>query len=563
MKLNLYDKELNRIAFLDENFISCLWKENYNSTGTLTLELSATEELKTLVKPDCYVGRWDRDTLMVIKSVTLADNKLTCNGFTADRQLDDVAYIGTINDGAIVVNAIKNAYSKTEGYPLFSIADSDISDKYPSQISHKSILTLLKTMCEAADIGYKAVKVDKTIQIQFYKPGDNNNLKFSKDYGNLQDFSLFHSTAALKNYAIVMGAGEGDNRAKAEVDIRNDKTEQKRAVIIDAKDIQYEDGDTDASYKQKLIARGLEKLLDYQPVKEVDFSPIYTLGADYDLGDILTALLNDYGLKIKSRITSYTQKQQNNSIQTTVELGDKQTRTMSGTVISSGGTASSAWVKKTGDTMSGDLHMQGSNIVFDTFGADSNDSGDIVWRYGNGKEKMRLYAPDSTLDSDGQLFFRSFAPNGNQIFDGRVFVSGQGDFEISQPVNNKSIYKIVCDWDIGGWSNYGMTFAVSSRHSGNGIVTIEVNNYNSNVSASTLQARSILYGSDYQLDRDNWKLYATGDRRKVYLLWRAYDYNDTWIRRLANRGGKSLYNGDWISDPSSLGVQIATLLVNP
>lgn len=334
MKLNLYDKELNRIAFLDENFISCLWKENYNSTGTLTLELPATEELKTLVKPDCYVGRWDRDTLMVIKSVTLADNKLTCNGFTADRQLDDVAYIGTINDGAIVVNAIKNAYSKTEGYPLFSIADSDISDKYPSQISHKSILTLLKTMCGAADIGYKAVKVDKTIQIQFYKPGDNNNLKFSKDYGNLQDFSLFHSTAALKNYAVVMGAGEGDNRVKAEVDIRTDKTEQKRAVIIDAKDIQYEDGDTDASYKQKLIARGLEKLLDYQPMKEVDFSPIYTLGADYDLGDILTALLNDYGLKIKSRITSYMQKQQNNSIQTTVELGDKQTRTTTTTTTS-------------------------------------------------------------------------------------------------------------------------------------------------------------------------------------------------------------------------------------
>lgn len=417
MKLNLYDKELNRIAFLDENFISCLWKENYNSTGTLTLELPATEELKSLVKPDCYVGRWDRDTLMVIKSVTLADNKLTCNGFTADRQLDDVAYIGTINDGTIVVNAIKNAYSKTEGYPLFSIADSDISDKYPSQISHKSILTLLQTMCGAADIGYKAVKVDKAIQIQFYKPGDNDNLKFSKDYGNLQNFSLFHSTAALKNYAVVMGAGEGDNRARAEVDIRTDKTEQKRAVIIDAKDVQYEDGDTDATYKQKLIARGLEKLLDYQPVKEVDFSPIYTLGEDYDLGDILTALLNDYGLKIKSRITSYTQKQQNNSIQTTVELGDKQTRTMSGTVTSSGGTASSAWVKKTGDTMSGDLHMQGKDIVLSTYNTNSNDSGDIVWRYGNGNEKARIWSQE-TISDGFQLFYRSYAENGTQIYNG-------------------------------------------------------------------------------------------------------------------------------------------------
>ena len=471
MKLNLYDKELNRIAFLDENFISCLWKENYNSTGTLTLELPATKELKALVKPDCYVGRWDRDTLMVIKSVTLADNKLTCNGFTADRQLDDVAYIGTINDGAIVVNAIKNAYSKTEGYPLFSIADSDISDKYPSQISHKSILTLLKTMCGAADIGYKAVKVDKTIQIQFYKPGDNNNLKFSKDYGNLQDFSLFHSTAALKNYAIVMGAGEGDNRAKAEVDIRTDKTEQKRAVIIDAKDIQYEDGDTDASYKQKLIARGLEKLLDYQPVKEVDFSPFYTLGADYDLGDILTALLNDYGLKIKSRITSYTQKQQNNSIQTTVELGDKQTRTMSGTVISSGGTASSAWVKKTGDTVSGNIYLENNTaagLIFETrssrgrlqMGINSNNEKHISAMNRNGKWNRLIYADAENAVTIDEIFvnlnrvkriFHYGCYCDNEINTTITIISNNGYNNISGIIFTRySVYAIIVNCDSSG-----------------------------------------------------------------------------------------------------------------
>ena len=46
MRLNLYDKDLNRIRFIDENFISCLWAENYNSSGKFTIELPLTEENK-------------------------------------------------------------------------------------------------------------------------------------------------------------------------------------------------------------------------------------------------------------------------------------------------------------------------------------------------------------------------------------------------------------------------------------------------------------------------------------------------------------------------------------
>lgn len=328
MRINLYDKDLNRIAFIDENFISVLWQENYNSTGNFTMELPATAEYKQLVKPECYVTRWDRPTVMVIKTVTVNDNKLVAQGKTADRQLDDVAFIGTINANSMVANRLKSAYESTDKYSHFVFANSDLTDKFPSQVSHKSMRQLLEIMCQGADVGYKAVKNGGNIEIQFYKPSINGNLKFSKDYGNLQDYSIIDSTEAEKNYAIVLGAGDGDNRAKAEVDIRADKTtEQKRAVIIDAKDIQMEESDTQDSYKQKLIERGVTKLLDYQRFKEVDFTPIYELGKDFELGDILTALLNDYGIKIQARITSFTQKQQNNSLTTTIELGEKHTLT--------------------------------------------------------------------------------------------------------------------------------------------------------------------------------------------------------------------------------------------
>ena len=262
MRLNLYDSSMNRIAFIDESFISCLWAENYNSKGSLSLELPLTEEYKELVKPDCYVGRWDRDTVMVIKSVLVRENSLVATGSTADRQLDDVAFVGTIGANSNVASALKTAYEGTDGYPNFSFATSSINVAYPSQISNKSIGELLETMCQGADLGYKAVKAVNGIEIQFYRPSANDNLKFSSAYGNLQDMSLYHSTEPYKNYAVVLGEGDETLRTRVDVDIRRSTTEQKREMIIDARDIQTAVDESQADYYKRLQARGVEKLLE-------------------------------------------------------------------------------------------------------------------------------------------------------------------------------------------------------------------------------------------------------------------------------------------------------------
>lgn len=334
MRLNLYDKDLNRIRFIDENFISCLWAENYNSSGKFTIELPLTEENKKNVKPDTYVGRWDRKTIMVIKSVTADGERIIATGSTADRQLDDVAFIGTITENSIAAAAIKTAYNNCEKYPHIEIEASDLPDRYISQISNKSMREILEKICQGADIGYRAEKDGNEIKIRFYKPEANENLKFSREYGNLQDFSLYSSTEAEKNHAIILGSGEGDDRAKAEIDLRTDTSIQKRSVIIDARDMSLEEGETQDSYKQRLIERGAQKLMEYQKIHEVNFTPRYALGVDFELGDILTALLNDYNIKIRSRVTGFTQKQQNNQTTTTIELGEKQTLTSATTQTS-------------------------------------------------------------------------------------------------------------------------------------------------------------------------------------------------------------------------------------
>ena len=70
MNLNLYNEDMQRISIIGTSFVSCLWAEGYNTTEDFILEVQATKEYKSKLRPDCYVGRDDRKTLMVIKSIT-------------------------------------------------------------------------------------------------------------------------------------------------------------------------------------------------------------------------------------------------------------------------------------------------------------------------------------------------------------------------------------------------------------------------------------------------------------------------------------------------------------
>ena len=45
-------------------------------------------------------------------------------------------------------------------------------------------------------------------------------------------------------------------------------------------------------------------------------------GTMYDLGDVITVLLPDYGMKMQARITRFTQQSQNNVIDTILEVGN-------------------------------------------------------------------------------------------------------------------------------------------------------------------------------------------------------------------------------------------------
>lgn len=321
MNLNLYDENLERVAVIGDRFISCMWSEGYNAVQPFTLELQETDEYRKKIRPDFYIGRTDRKTLMVIKTVQIKDGKITVSGKQATRVLKDVAFVGTINGGSVATEAIRTAYNGSSKFYNTEFASDDISDVYVEEIANKDFLELCTTMCQSADIGFRAVKNQNKVMVKFYKPVANPNLIFSEDYGNLVLQSITLSTENLKNYAIVLG--EGDNESQIRIDIDLTNGELRREMIVDAKSLRKEDGETDEAYLARLRAHGMEKLLSQTRTWETSILPVADdFGTRYDLGDILTIRLPQYGLQLQTRVSRFTQKSQNNKTTTTVEVGE-------------------------------------------------------------------------------------------------------------------------------------------------------------------------------------------------------------------------------------------------
>ena len=257
---------------------------------------------------------------MVIKTVEFRNGRIIASGKQATAVLDDVAMIGTIQAGTNIDTAVKSAYNKSTKFRGLNFAETDIGIKSTHQISNASFLDVCSTLCADTDLGVRVKRAGTELLAEFYQPPENPNLIFSKQYGNLSEPEITLSTEGAKNYAIVFGQGEGANRTYTTVDMTGGQ--DRRELVVDAKDLQMDDGETTENYLKRLESRGIEKLLEHQNVFSCSFVPSgKDFGVRYDLGDVLTVNLGEYGLKLKSRVSKFEQKSQKNKTETIVEVG--------------------------------------------------------------------------------------------------------------------------------------------------------------------------------------------------------------------------------------------------
>ena len=157
---------------------------------------------------------------------------------------------------------------------------------------------------------------------------------------------------------------------------------------------------------------------------------------------------------------------------------------------------------------------------------------------------------------NGAIYGTSFAGSAKSI--STISMTG-GD-------GNTTGYRLMCTWSLSAWSNYRMVFAVASRHTGSGVVSIECSCNSATLSYANVTAQIHYfgnYGNVSVITSDAFQIFVSADGSKAYLFWKYYDYNTTAITPLLN--ATSLANGTWVTtiDTATYGTRKADTTVNP
>lgn len=337
------------VLALDESFqvISPLlctniqWNRKYYECGDFVIEIPADQYI-----PDQkYIYATGRDQLGIINKISWVyktDGKfITLSGFFAEKMLDDkIIYPLFIGNGEIT-SVLKSMANQFKGdLPIHSIIADNTGDRIDFQETGaelgKKIYEILQTQEMSYRLSYNFE--NNSFDLHFYKGIDrtqeqteNNFVVFSTLWNNLIDPQFDMDDSNYKNYAVVAGSGEGDERIVEIVDLSDGN--KKKEVFIDARDLSYEtDKQSLVDYKAALRQRGLEKLLEYQVIENVVLKPkgdSYEYLKDFDLGDRCDCVIEDLKKLIQIRIVAVHEVIKNGEHSIELEIGNQ---TMKGVV---------------------------------------------------------------------------------------------------------------------------------------------------------------------------------------------------------------------------------------
>lgn len=133
---------------------------------------------------------------------------------------------------------------------------------------------------------------------------------------------------------------------------------------------------------------------------------------------------------------------------------------------------------------------------------------------------------------------------------------------------NTAGYRLIGQASIVAWGNYRLSFIVSSRHTGNGLVTISYGCNKATVSAADCYCNIRYFGiskgdKNGAIESDSFCAYVSSDGATMYFFWKYRDYNTTYISVLNNNNAFVPSSGTWMTSiGSTYGTAIATMCIN-
>lgn len=324
MEIRIYDREMNFIGVI-ENQSSFQWNRKYNGVGDYELHMPITDDNARMVALGNLV--WFRGAVEVgvMESIKFTMYRgattIVVTGRFAESYMDRRLIRPRLNFSGTVEDAMRKILDDAEPIPNVVLGDRlGLTDRVEFQATYKEVLAYEEKLAQSVNYGFRFRPnfTDKTLTFEIYQgvdhsmqQSDHNRVVFSESYGNLNEIDYMQNNQLLKNVAYVGGEGEGIDRTF--ITIGDDTLEglDRREVFVDAKDVQKEEGMTDAEYIALLQTRGYEKLNEDTEARSIELETNpdgnFVYKRDYNVGDIVTIKKANWGIQTNLRVTAITE----------------------------------------------------------------------------------------------------------------------------------------------------------------------------------------------------------------------------------------------------------------
>lgn len=290
------------------------WNRKYYEAGDFVVTIPA-EQYSTEIT---YIYSKELQELGMAQKVnwkgSSSGNTVSIEGFFYEKVLDDDVIYPTFYGKGNINEVIKSMINTYAGIQMDFDLDTSLQETVDFQETGTSLGEKLYELLQLYEYSYSInydFEANKFV-FRTYKGLDatqsnaegNNFITFATTWQNLSNPDVITDDSDFKNFAIVAGAGEAEDRIVVEVDHSNGG--KKKKLFVDAKSDRYDSSkQTLQDYKNGLIQKGEEELLDHVQITNVNFDPLltgYEYHTDYDLGTKCEAIIEDMGLQIQGRI---------------------------------------------------------------------------------------------------------------------------------------------------------------------------------------------------------------------------------------------------------------------
>ena len=333
----LNDKLNISLEAVCDSFSSLLWDIEYYKCGAFEVYIAASPRNIEIFQTGRIVGRDDdKEHFGLIESVELETDAedgdyLIIKGRFLMCLLERRIIYPTLNfttmtthgiiiQKALESNALTSRNRLISGLKLGKIQGACWNAETKLQVSYDNLMEWVYTICEkiggTANIRLSKIDNEQYEMIFELSQGTdrsilqevNPHIIFSDRYNNLLSFTYFTDTSVKKNYAYVLGKGEGEKRKRTTCFEGTEPSSLERyEVYIDAKDISDEeqiDNETrplsDAEYIELLREKGNQNLIPTKTKSESQIavqSTQFQYGVDYFVGDFVTVEHQRFGIR--------------------------------------------------------------------------------------------------------------------------------------------------------------------------------------------------------------------------------------------------------------------------